>query len=95
MLSNYKKKGNYQNYSFKEKKTVYYASNQTGVPYETLQRRITRESNIVIGKAGRKPILSMLEEEQLLTALKYSAECGYPQDRDDVAEIGKTFLQFG
>ena len=27
----------------------------------------------------------MEEEEQLITALKYSAECGYPQDRDDVA----------
>ena len=27
----------------------------------------------------------MEEEEQLMTALKYSAECGYAQDRDDVA----------
>ena len=75
-----------------EKKSVYYASKQTGVPYEILQRRITHESNIVIGKAGRKPVLSMEEEEQLMTALKYSAECSYPQDRDDVAEMIKIFL---
>ena len=34
----------------------------------------------------------MEEEEQLITALKYSAEYGYPQDRDDVAEVVKTFL---
>ena len=34
----------------------------------------------------------MEEEEQLITSLKYSAECGYPQDRDDVAEMVKTFL---
>ena len=91
-----------------EKKSVYHASKQTGVPYETLQRQITHKSNIVIGKAGRNPVLSMEEEEQLITALKYSAEqeeeeqlitalkysaeCGYPQDRDDVAEMVKTFL---
>ena len=75
-----------------EKKSVYYASKQTGVPYETLWRRITHESNIVIGKASRKPVLSMEEEEQLITALKYSAEFGYPQDRDDVAEMVQTFL---
>ena len=75
-----------------EKKSVYYASKQTGVPYETLWRWITHESNIVIGKASRKPVLSMEEEEQLITALKYSAECGYSQDRDDVSEMVKTFL---
>ena len=75
-----------------EKKSVYHASKQTGVPYETLQRQITHKSNTVIGKAGRNPVLSMEEEEQLITALKYSAECGYPQDRDDVAEMVKTFL---
>ena len=75
-----------------EKISVYYASKQTGVPYGTLRRRITNESNIVIGKASRKPVLSMEEEEQLITALKYSAECGYPQDRDDVAKMVKTFL---
>ena len=34
----------------------------------------------------------MEEEKQLMTALKYSAECGYPQDRDDVAEMVKIFL---
>ena len=59
-----------------EKKPVYYASKQTGVPYKTLWRSITHESNIVIGKASRKPVLSMEDEEQLTTALKYSAECG-------------------
>ena len=75
-----------------EKISVYYASKQTGVPYGTLRRRITNESNIVIGKASKKPVLSVEEEEQLITALKYSAECGYPQDRDDVAEMVKTFL---
>ena len=75
-----------------EKKSVYHASKQTGVPYETLQRQITHKSNTVIGKASRNPVLSMEEEEQLITALKYSAECGYPQDRDDVAEMVKTFL---
>ena len=102
MSRNYKKKGNYQNYSFKdmeralalvndEKKPVYYASKQTGVPYKTLWRSITHESNTVIGKASRKPVLSMEDEEQLTTALKYSAECGYPQDRD-VDEMVKTFL---
>ena len=47
MPRNYKKKGSYQNHSFKdmeraldlvndEKKLVCYASKQTGVPYETL-----------------------------------------------------------
>ena len=75
-----------------KKKSVYYASRQTGVPYKTLRRQITHESNIVIGKAGRKPVLSMEEEEQLITALKYSAEFGYPQDRDDAAEMVQTFL---
>ena len=75
-----------------EKKSVYYASKQTGVPYKILRRQITHESNIVIGKAGRKPVLSMEEEDQLMTALKYSAECGYPQDRDGVAEMVKIFL---
>ena len=69
-----------------EKKSVYYASKQTGVPYETLRRRITHESNIVIGKVGRKPVLLTKEEEQLITALKYSA------DVDDIAEMVKTFL---
>ena len=34
----------------------------------------------------------MEEEEKLISALKYSAECGCPQDRDDVAEMVKTFL---
>ena len=41
-----------------EKISVYYASKQTGVPYGTLRRRITNESNIVIGKASKKPVLS-------------------------------------
>ena len=47
MPRNYKKKGSCQNYHFKHmeralavvndaKKSVYYASEQTGVPYETL-----------------------------------------------------------
>ena len=47
-----------------EKKSIYYATKQTGVPFGTLWRRITNESNIVIGKASRKPVLSMEEEEQ-------------------------------
>ena len=34
----------------------------------------------------------MGEEEISITALKYSAECGYPRDRGDVAEMVKTFL---
>ena len=34
----------------------------------------------------------MEEEEQLITALKYAVECSYPRDRDDVAEMVKTFL---
>ena len=103
MPRNYLKKGSYQNYSFKdmeralalvndEKKSVCYASKHTGVPYETLRRWITHESNIVIEKASRKPVLSMKEEELLITALKCSTECGYVQDRDDAAEMVKPFL---
>ena len=103
MPRNYKKKESYQNYSFNdieralalvndEKKSVYYASKQTGVPYETLRGQITHESNIVIEKAGRKLVLSVEEEEQLITALKYSAECGY---RDDVAQMVKISGQCG
>ena len=37
-----------------EKKSVYHASKQTGVPYETLQGHITHESNIVINRKSRK-----------------------------------------
>ena len=103
MPRNYQKKGSYQKYSYEdmekaltlvndENKSVYYASKETGVPYETLRRCLHDASNIVIGKAGRRPVLSMEEEEQLIVALEYSARCGYPQDRDDVAEMVKTFL---
>ena len=76
-----------------ENKSVYYASKETGVPYETLHRHLHDGSNIVIGKAGRRPVLSIEEEEQLIVALEYRARCGYPQDRDDVAEMVKTFLE--
>ena len=82
MPRNYQKKGSYQIYSYEdmekaltlvndEDKSVYYASKETGVPYETLHRHLHDGSNIVIGKAGRRPVLSMEEEEQLIVALEY------------------------
>ena len=61
-------------------------------PYETLCRLINDRSDIEIGKAQRRPVLLMEEEKQLIVALVYSARCDYPQGRDDVAEIVKTFL---
>ena len=103
MTRNYQKKGSYQKYSYEdmekaltlvndENKSVYYVSKETGVPYETLRRRLHDGSNIVIGEAGRRPVLSMEQEEQLIVAPEYSERCGYPQDRDDVAEMVKIFL---
>ena len=76
-----------------ENKSIYYASNEANVPYETLRRCLQNDNSALVkGKAGRKPVLSVQEEEMLVVALEYSAKCGYPQDRDDIAEMIKSFV---
>ena len=40
------------------------------MPYETLYWRIDDDDGSIIGKAGRKPVLSIEEIEQLILALE-------------------------
>lgn len=62
--------------------SVYAAAKMFNIPYETLRR--WREHPPSHQGAGRGTVLSKEEEKYIVSALQYTAKCGYPMDRQDL-----------
>ena len=77
-----------------DKVSVYAAAKATGVPEQTLRRRILKGNNEKSAhlKQGQKRALSDKEERLIVTALKYCAKYNHPQDSDDIADIVQSYV---
>ena len=62
------------------------------VPRETIRRWLTTPKPRKIGSGG-VPILSESEEEQIVAALRYSADLGHPLKREDLKVMVQSFVK--
>ena len=67
-----------------------------GVPKPTLHswKKAKEEDKPICVLVGRRPVLASEEEDLLVTALEYTALCGFPFDRSDIAETVKGFIAY-
>ena len=66
-------------------------SKDLNIPLTTL-RRWRDNPNIVLG-SGKKTVLSKSEEDLIVTALEFTAKCGYPQGREDIKDMVQSFIK--
>ncbi|XP_065662787.1 uncharacterized protein LOC136085412 [Hydra vulgaris] len=80
----------------KEGESVYSVSKSSGIPYGTLYRRShdqIQRNDKKIG-SGRGFVLNNTKENLLVEALMYLADKGFPQDREDIKLMVKSYITF-
>ena len=99
MVRNYKKKNKHNTYDQKTLETALEAlktstirkvSKDMSIPYTTVQRW-HNNPKICIG-SGRPTVLTASEEDLIVTALLFTAKCGFPQDRDEIKDMVQSFI---
>ena len=63
---------------------------RTGISRETVRRWLNRAPTRI--GSGRKPVLSMAEENQIAAALTYSADLGHPLKREDLKNMVQSYV---
>jgi hypothetical protein len=72
-------------------KTIYVTAKKYNIPRETLRRWVTGTPSRK--GSGGQTVLSNEEEHCIVVALKFLAQCGFPQDRQDIISIAKEYVQ--
>ena len=100
MVRNYKKKNNNNTYDQKTLETALEAlktssirkvAKDMSIPYTTVQRW-HNNPKISVGP-GRPTVLTASEEDLIVTALLFTAKCGFPQDRGEVKDMVQSFIK--
>ena len=73
------------------KVSVHKAAKMYGVPEQTLRDRIKGKINLECVTTGREPVLSMLEEAQIVQHLKIMAQFGYGYTKQETVGIATDF----
>ena len=66
-------------------------SKDFNIPYTTLQRWRAKP-NLIIG-TGKMTILNDIEEGLIVSALEFTAKCGFPQGRDDIKNMVQSYVK--
>ncbi|KAG8180984.1 hypothetical protein JTE90_024732 [Oedothorax gibbosus] len=74
----------------KKGKTILAAARQYGIPFETLRRWIVSEPSHKV--SGRSTIMTTEEENCIVQALQFLAQCGFPFDRQDVINVAQQYI---
>ena len=100
MPRNYKKKGNVNSYTQEQfeaakeaikKNSIRKVSRDLNIPFSTL-RDWHNNPNIVLG-SGNTTVLSVKDEDCLVSALEFTAKCGFPPGRDDIKNMVQSYVK--
>ena len=102
MVNNYHNKGKYRYYTEEERELVLAGlkdgkshgqlSAELGIPKSTITRWKANPETLL--GSGRASVFSPLEEELIVDAVVYSADCGFPYTREKLKDLVKSYAKY-